>query len=92
MGKQKEAKYTKLKNPTECEFCDRKFKYRKSFIHHMQTEHGMSDESDVPLSAYITKPRLKEEANDPTLICKYFRITESILKVCVCLFSEAGKR
>lgn len=31
----------------ECDFCDRKFKYRKSFVHHMQVEHGMSDtESD----------------------------------------------
>ncbi|XP_019757245.1 zinc finger protein 91 isoform X3 [Dendroctonus ponderosae] len=32
----------------ECEFCDRKFKYKKSFVHHMQVEHGMSDvESDT---------------------------------------------
>jgi KRAB domain-containing zinc finger protein len=43
------------KKVMECEFCDRKFKYKKSFNHHMQTEHGMSDESDVPLSAYISK-------------------------------------
>lgn len=49
----------------------------------MQTEHGMSDESDVPLSAYITKPRLKEEDNDPPLSSKYFRITKSKLKVCL---------
>lgn len=39
----------------ECEFCDRKFKYRKSFNHHMQTEHGMSDDSDVPLSSFVPK-------------------------------------
>lgn len=45
----------------ECEFCDRKFKYKKSFNHHMQTEHGMSDESDVPLSAYVTKLNIKKE-------------------------------
>ncbi|CAH1127829.1 unnamed protein product [Ceutorhynchus assimilis] len=32
----------------ECEFCDRKFKYKKSYLHHMQIEHGMSDmESDT---------------------------------------------
>lgn len=43
----------------ECEFCDRKFKYKKSFVHHMQVEHGMSDvgsdiddkTEDLPLSA-----------------------------------------
>lgn len=27
----------------ECEYCDRKFKYRKSFVNHMQIEHGISD-------------------------------------------------
>lgn len=50
----------------ECEFCDRKFKYRKSFMHHMQTEHGMSDESDVPLSTYVTKPddNIKNEISE----------------------------
>ncbi|XP_066260460.1 zinc finger protein 420-like [Euwallacea similis] len=31
------------KKTRECEFCDRKFKYKKSFVHHMQVEHGMSD-------------------------------------------------
>lgn len=32
----------------ECEYCDRKFKYRKSFVNHMQVEHGISDaESEV---------------------------------------------
>lgn len=27
----------------QCEYCDRKFKYRKSFVNHMQVEHGISD-------------------------------------------------
>lgn len=39
----------------QCEFCDRKFKYKKSFSQHMQNEHGISDESDVPLSNLIEK-------------------------------------
>ncbi|KAJ8920878.1 hypothetical protein NQ315_015671 [Exocentrus adspersus] len=38
----------KGKRVMECDFCDRKFRYRKSFVHHMQIEHGMSDtESDL---------------------------------------------
>lgn len=49
----------------ECEFCDRKFKYKKSFNHHMQTEHGMSDESDVPLSAYVSKTKEAEPPKEP---------------------------
>ncbi|XP_001809587.2 zinc finger protein ZFP2 [Tribolium castaneum] len=52
------------KKVMECEFCDRKFKYKKSFNHHMQTEHGMSDESDVPLSAYISKMKEPEESKE----------------------------
>lgn len=32
----------------ECEYCDRKFKYKKSFVNHMKVEHGISDaESDI---------------------------------------------
>ncbi|XP_050501833.1 zinc finger protein 852-like [Diabrotica virgifera virgifera] len=30
-------------NIMECDYCDRKFKYRKSFLHHMQQEHGMEE-------------------------------------------------
>ncbi|CAH1984917.1 unnamed protein product [Acanthoscelides obtectus] len=37
----------KEKRVMECDFCDRKFKYRKSFLHHMQAEHAMSDDSDI---------------------------------------------
>lgn len=58
----------------ECDFCDRKFKYRKSFVHHMQVEHGMSDtESDfasvdagVDKDAGIDKPNpdVKEPVNN----------------------------
>ena len=49
-----------------CEFCDRKFKYRKSFQHHMESEHGVSDDDDIPLSALVSaspvdKPSEKEE-------------------------------
>ncbi|KAJ8960781.1 hypothetical protein NQ318_020075 [Aromia moschata] len=41
----------KGKRVMECDFCDRKFKYKKSFVHHMQVEHGMSDvESDFGLT------------------------------------------
>ncbi|CAH0557337.1 unnamed protein product [Brassicogethes aeneus] len=42
----------KEKQVMECEFCDRRFKYKKSFAHHMQVEHGMSDEND-DFSAYV---------------------------------------
>lgn len=45
----------KDKKIMQCEFCDRKFKYKKSFSQHMQNEHGISDESDVPLSNLIEK-------------------------------------
>lgn len=45
----------------ECEFCDRKFKYKKSFNHHIQTEHGMSDDSDVPLSVLASKSDSNQE-------------------------------
>lgn len=48
----------------ECEFCDRKFKYRKSFNHHMQTEHGMSDDSDVPLSSFVPKLEVSIEEEE----------------------------
>lgn len=45
----------------ECEFCDRKFVYKKSYAHHMQIEHGMSDDSDdAPLSTLIEKSEPKK--------------------------------
>ncbi|XP_017785435.1 PREDICTED: zinc finger protein 2 homolog isoform X2 [Nicrophorus vespilloides] len=41
----------------ECEFCDRKFKYKKSFDHHMSSEHGIAEDddedSDTPLSEFV---------------------------------------
>lgn len=49
----------------ECEFCDRKFVYKKSYTHHMHSEHGVSDDSDdVPLSTLISKSEVKK--NDVT--------------------------
>ncbi|XP_030765393.1 zinc finger protein 189-like [Sitophilus oryzae] len=57
------------KKVRECEFCDRKFKYRKSYVHHMQAEHGMSDiefelEKDN-LGNTTSQSNVKsEEAND----------------------------
>lgn len=59
--KHSEKNLDKEKKVMECEFCDRKFKYKKSFAHHMQTEHGMSDDSDVPLSTYVVKNEMKED-------------------------------
>lgn len=46
----------------ECEFCDRKFVYRKSYTHHMHTEHGVSDDSDdVPLSTLVKSEKTKDD-------------------------------
>lgn len=51
----------------ECEFCDRRFVYRKSYVHHMHTEHGMSDDSDdTPLSALVEKAEEKNDAEEKT--------------------------
>ncbi|XP_076254107.1 uncharacterized protein LOC143192574 isoform X2 [Rhynchophorus ferrugineus] len=53
----------------ECEFCDRKFKYKKSFLHHMQVEHGMSDieseleKSELEFSNNHNELRIHEEMN-----------------------------
>lgn len=44
----------KEKKYMACEFCDRKFVYRKSFLHHIQLEHQISEDSDTPLSEYAT--------------------------------------
>lgn len=40
----------------ECEFCDRVFKYKKSFNHHLQVEHGMANEVDT-----VTSPSKLED-------------------------------
>ncbi|KAF5269165.1 hypothetical protein FQR65_LT02465 [Abscondita terminalis] len=48
----------------ECEFCDRKFKYKKSFIHHLQTEHGMSDEGDIVATSMSKVGILQVESAD----------------------------
>ncbi|XP_022904694.1 zinc finger protein 271-like [Onthophagus taurus] len=61
----KKLKLTSVKHESrdrkvmQCEFCDRKFKYKKSFTHHMQTEHGISDDSDTPLSILVAKNERK---------------------------------
>lgn len=45
-------------NIMECDYCDRKFKYKKSFLHHMHQEHGMDDfDSDFD-------KKIKSEAKD----------------------------
>lgn len=62
--KQVDKSSEKERKVMECEFCDRKFKYKKSFAHHMQTEHGMSDDSDVPLSAYVVKVSESKEKEE----------------------------
>ncbi|KAK4879195.1 hypothetical protein RN001_007341 [Aquatica leii] len=67
MLKQKEndKPIDKDKKIMECEFCDRKFKYKKSFVHHLQTEHGMSDESDAIIASSISKIKnIKNESTD----------------------------
>ncbi|XP_023017036.1 uncharacterized protein isoform X2 [Leptinotarsa decemlineata] len=54
---------SKDKKVMECDYCDRKFKYRKSFVHHMQVEHGMSDvDSDCDKSANPDK--VKEDKGE----------------------------
>ncbi|KAI4465900.1 hypothetical protein MML48_3g00019620 [Holotrichia oblita] len=57
----------KDKKIMQCEFCDRKFKYKKSFSQHMQNEHGISDESDVPLSNLIEKNEIIADEKATTL-------------------------
>ncbi|KAF5288591.1 hypothetical protein FQA39_LY15370 [Lamprigera yunnana] len=49
----------------ECEFCDRQFKYKKSFVHHLQVEHGMFEESDSIVFGTISRVEsIKHELND----------------------------
>ncbi|CAG9865144.1 unnamed protein product [Phyllotreta striolata] len=56
---------TKGKKVMECDYCDRKFKYRKSFIHHMHAEHGMSDfESDAEKGDDALKTAKPDRADD----------------------------
>lgn len=54
----------------ECEYCDRKFKYRKSFVNHMQIEHGISDtDSDVEKVTLViekTEEQQEEVVNSNT--------------------------
>lgn len=54
----------KDKKIMQCEFCDRQFKYKKSFSHHMHTEHGISEDSDVPLSSLIVMKNDDKEDED----------------------------
>lgn len=58
----------KEKKYMACEFCDRKFVYKKSFLHHIQMEHQISEDDDTPLSEYatiITKPKVAETKLEP---------------------------
>ncbi|GJQ83595.1 hypothetical protein Trydic_g10940 [Trypoxylus dichotomus] len=58
----------------QCEFCDQKFKYEKNFNQHIHNEHGISDDSDAPLSTLlkdeverkekITESQKTDETND----------------------------
>ncbi|KAL3282633.1 hypothetical protein HHI36_005808 [Cryptolaemus montrouzieri] len=55
----------KEKKLLQCEFCDRTFKYRKSFNHHMQSEHGVDgDDSDVCLSTIAEKVKKEKEGKN----------------------------
>lgn len=51
------------KQVMECEYCDRKFKYKKSFTHHMMEEHGMLDD-DIPLNALINAVASETESGN----------------------------
>ncbi|KAG5885376.1 hypothetical protein JTB14_023763 [Gonioctena quinquepunctata] len=54
----KKSNDSKEKKVMECDYCDRKFKYKKSFVHHMQAEHGMSDvDSDIEKVASLNKTK-----------------------------------
>lgn len=59
----------KEKKYMACEFCDRKFVYRKSFLHHIQLEHQIEEDSDTPLSEFatiITKTKTEDDNNVTT--------------------------
>ncbi|XP_018333383.2 zinc finger protein 883-like isoform X2 [Agrilus planipennis] len=49
-----EAINVTLAKTIKCEFCNRKFKYRKSFMHHIQLKHGMTDDNDIPFISVIS--------------------------------------
>lgn len=51
------------KQVMECEFCDRKFKYKKSFLHHLVEEHGMFDEDNSVNVLQISCKENKDEEN-----------------------------
>ncbi|XP_057665944.1 zinc finger protein 420-like isoform X1 [Diorhabda carinulata] len=60
-------KYTdsKGKKIMECDYCDRKFKYKKSFLHHMHQEHGMDDfDSDFDKVDGDKLKKIKSESKD----------------------------
>lgn len=47
----------------QCEFCDRKFKYKKSFTQHMSIEHGIDvDEEDLIVEPVVKRKR--RQVND----------------------------
>lgn len=61
----KEKNEPKEKKYLACEFCDRKFVYKKSFLHHIQTEHQISEDlTDTAISEFATIITKKEE--EPT--------------------------
>lgn len=45
----------------ECDYCDRKFKYRKSFVNHMQVEHGISDTEVDAEKVDLIAERMEED-------------------------------
>lgn len=79
----------KEKKYMACEFCDRKFVYKKSFLHHIQMEHQISEDSDTPLSEFatiITKP--KEEDNNVSAEGKIFFFPNTVESGCSELIDE----
>lgn len=60
---------SKLKLSFQCEFCDRKFVYKKSFSHHMKTEHAISEDDDELQSDVVLKTENEcLETNGDTLV------------------------
>lgn len=87
-AKEEKSNEPKEKKYMACEFCDRKFVYKKSFLHHIQMEHQIEEDSDTPLSEFatiITKPKTEDEhtvtaeGNIFILICSYSIYTHSFI-------------
>lgn len=68
----KEKSEPKEKKYMACEFCDRKFVYKKSFLHHIQMEHQISEDSDTPLSEFATIITKTQKEDEPTAEGEFF--------------------